>query len=195
MRGVRSGAFLTKTRRVLAYRTHFSSSSRLPSGLAFRPRNFATYSHPHHPVIGINRHRGACRPCLLPPEHFFKYLPSLPPCLLLLFSSSFHRQQPSITIDNHRHFDILAIFDISDISDPRSLSIGRPTSEINKLSIPRASKMFSRNVSKSQTESFSRKRSSTKGKSSFREHAGVSKHRQERSARKPPGEEAAATGK
>ncbi|EPE30761.1 POZ [Glarea lozoyensis ATCC 20868] len=48
--------------------------------------------------------------------------------------------------------------------------------------------MFSRNVNKSQTESFSRKRREAKGKSSFRDHA-VSKSRHERSAvRRPPGE-------
>ncbi|KAH7389103.1 hypothetical protein BKA64DRAFT_130072 [Cadophora sp. MPI-SDFR-AT-0126] len=47
--------------------------------------------------------------------------------------------------------------------------------------------MFSRNVNKSQTESFSRSRRGTK-KSSFREHA-VSKNRTERSTRRPPNEE------
>ncbi|KAK0124063.1 hypothetical protein ONS95_009049 [Cadophora gregata] len=47
--------------------------------------------------------------------------------------------------------------------------------------------MWSRNVNKSQTESFSRSRRGTK-KSSFREHA-VSKNRTERSTRRPPTEE------
>ncbi|KAH8764714.1 hypothetical protein F5882DRAFT_17845 [Hyaloscypha sp. PMI_1271] len=53
--------------------------------------------------------------------------------------------------------------------------------------------MFSRNVNKSQTESFSRSRRGTKSsKSSFREHA-VSKNRHERS-RKAPAEEAPPMG-
>ncbi|KAF4634075.1 hypothetical protein G7Y89_g4032 [Cudoniella acicularis] len=50
--------------------------------------------------------------------------------------------------------------------------------------------MFGRNVNKSQTESFTRKRRETKGKSSFREHA-VSKNRHDRSIRKAPTEESA----
>ncbi|CAG8948887.1 hypothetical protein HYFRA_00002011 [Hymenoscyphus fraxineus] len=54
--------------------------------------------------------------------------------------------------------------------------------------------MFSRNINKPQNESFSRKRSSTKGKStSFREHA-VSKHRPDRTARRTPGEEVSTIG-
>ncbi|ESZ98941.1 hypothetical protein SBOR_0599 [Sclerotinia borealis F-4128] len=47
--------------------------------------------------------------------------------------------------------------------------------------------MFTRSLNKSQTESVSRSRRH-KGKSSFRDHA-VSKHRHERTARKPPTEE------
>ncbi|TVY83487.1 hypothetical protein LSUE1_G002708 [Lachnellula suecica] len=49
--------------------------------------------------------------------------------------------------------------------------------------------MFGRNVNKSQTESFSRRRRDSKKSSSFREHA-VSKNRHERSMRKAPTEEA-----
>ncbi|KAG9231899.1 hypothetical protein BJ875DRAFT_443654 [Amylocarpus encephaloides] len=48
----------------------------------------------------------------------------------------------------------------------------------------------SRNVSRSQNESFTRKRRDAKGKTSFREHP-VSKNRAARSIRKPPGEDAA----
>ncbi|PSS08577.1 hypothetical protein M430DRAFT_186980 [Amorphotheca resinae ATCC 22711] len=52
--------------------------------------------------------------------------------------------------------------------------------------------MFSRSLSRSQTESFSRSRRSTRTKTSFREHA-VSKDRPERT-RKPPAEEALQLG-
>lgn len=49
--------------------------------------------------------------------------------------------------------------------------------------------MFSRNVNKSQTESFTRKRREAKGKSSFREHAVSKNHGHSRSIRKAPAED------
>ncbi|KAH8596743.1 hypothetical protein B0O99DRAFT_509910 [Bisporella sp. PMI_857] len=54
--------------------------------------------------------------------------------------------------------------------------------------------MFSRNVNKSQTGSFSRSRRDTRTKSSFREHA-VSKNRHDRSHRKAPAEESSPLSK
>lgn len=121
----------------------------------------------------------------------------LEPSLFQTLSSFFsriqfrHRQFSTRTTkinDNIDNASRSTSLDATEDTGRKSISYDRPT---DKQTIQ---KMFSRNPNKSQTESFSKSRRSTK-RTSFRDHA-ISKNRSERpSTRRPPTEEANPLGR
>ena len=128
------------------------------------------------------------------PNHQCAYKYQAIPLFALLFSLSLSPSSRFIAISSFS-----SRFVISCTSHPlsgldfecRACLCGHPAPRLLSHERPR---MFGRNVSRSQTESFSKRSRSTKAKSgSFREHA-VSKSRHDR-PRKPPTEEGLQSGR